>query len=93
MNYRLRIQEEAINDIEQAFVWYESQKLGLGYELIEEIENCYQQICGNPAYYGFVNKTFRRIHLDRFPYRLIYEVENDMVIINSFDHTKQDRNY
>jgi toxin ParE1/3/4 len=44
MGYNLLIQTEALLEIREAFEWYEEQKTGLGYELIEEIEICYKRV-------------------------------------------------
>jgi hypothetical protein len=38
MQYNLLLQSEALLEIKDAFEWYEEQKLGLGYEFLEEIE-------------------------------------------------------
>jgi len=48
MSYTILIQTEAVLEIREAFEWYEEQKTGLGYELIEEIEACYQKLAINP---------------------------------------------
>ncbi len=89
MNYSLKIQTEALLEIQEAFEWYEEQKAGLGFLLIEEIENCYERLTEQPSYYGFLNSRFRRIKLSRFPYMLIFEIEENTVIINSIFHVKR----
>jgi hypothetical protein len=89
LSYFLKIQSEAILDIHEAFEWYEKQKEGLGFLLIEEIESCYTKLSEHPAYYTFINSTFRRIKVNRFPYFLIYEIEDDVVIVNSLFHAKR----
>lgn len=89
MSYNLVIQSEAIVDIQNAFEWYEEQKPGLGYELIEEIEICYQKLCKHPENYTFINERYRRIQTKRFPYLIIYKIERDNVIINSVFHARR----
>lgn len=89
MSYSLRVQSEAILDIHEAFEWYEKQKEGLGFLLIEEIENCYIKLAEHPTHCTFINSAFRRIKVNRFPYFLIYEIEDDVVIINSLFHAKR----
>ncbi len=89
MSYSLKIQTEAILDIHEAFEWYEKQKKDLGFLLVKEIENCYAKLSEHPAYYTFLNSRFRQIKVNRFPYFLIYEIEEDIVIINSLFHAKR----
>ena len=55
MAYKLVIQAEAILDIQNAFEWYESQQKGLGYQLIQAIEACYDKISIHPEYYSYLN--------------------------------------
>lgn len=86
MNFIVKVQLEATLDLQKAFDWYEIQQPGLGYEFIEEVENGFKKICSHPEYYKAVNERFRRIKISRFPYLIIYEVENITVIINSVRH-------
>ena len=89
MSYTILIQTEAVLEIREAFEWYEEQKTGLGYELIEEIEACYQKLAINPQRYSFINPIYRRIKTNRFPYLLVYEIDGEEVIINSVRHIKR----
>jgi toxin ParE1/3/4 len=89
MSYAITVQAEAVWEMQEAFDWYEQQREGLGYALIEEIETCYQKLSEHPENYTFINERFRRIKTNRFPYLLIYEIEGSCVIINSTHHTKR----
>ena len=89
MIYDLIIQTEAILEIRKAFDWYEEQKADLGYEFLSEVEACYKKICVHPGHYSYVNELYRRIKTNRFPYVLIYEIEDNQVIINSVRHVKR----
>ena len=89
MDYKLRLQHEAILDIREAFIWYEEQKTGLGYSFLEELDACYEKLLKNPEHYGLLNKWIRRIKVNVFPYIVIYEIENDEVVVNSVFHTSR----
>jgi toxin ParE1/3/4 len=89
VTYSLKIQQEAVLDIQEAFEWYEKQNENLGFLLIEEIENCYQKLSERPLNYTSINSRFRRIKLNRFPYLIIFEIEDFTVIINSLFHAKR----
>lgn len=86
MSFILKVQLEVTVDLQETFEWYEIQRPGLGYEFIMEIENGFKKICSHPEYYRAINERFRRIKINRFPYLIIYEVENNTVIINSVRH-------
>lgn len=91
MSYALKIQSEAVIEIQTAFEWYESKRDGLGFEFIEEVEKGFAKICDHPQYYTFVTEYFRRFKIQRFPYLIIYETEIEVVIVNSVKHTSQKR--
>ena len=86
MKYILEVQSEAIIDIQEAFEWYESLREGLGFEFIEEVESGYENICKHPQYYTAINEHFRRLKISRFPFIIIYEIEKNVVIINTVRH-------
>ena len=87
MSFSLVVQYEAILDIQEAFIWYEQKKQGLGFSFIEEIESGYQKITTQPLHYLVVNQRFRRLKVSRFPYLIIYEIEGDTIIVNSVRYT------
>ncbi|MBS1685206.1 MAG: type II toxin-antitoxin system RelE/ParE family toxin [Bacteroidetes bacterium] len=95
MKYKLEIQAEAIRQLAQAYTWYEEQRTDLGKELLEEIADCYSSITYDPERYGFAqgSEHFRRIRVFRFPYIVVYELVNDIVIVVSILHTKQNRSF
>ena len=89
MSYGLVLQSEAILDIQVAFDWYETQKAGLGFEFLDELEIAQNKICNHPKYYFAINERFRRLKINRFPYLIVYEIEEDTIVINSIRHTKR----
>ena len=91
MSYSLKLQDEAIIDLQDAFEWYEGQKPGLGYELIEEVQIGYEKICNSPQHYSAINNTYRKLKINRFPYLIIFEIEDITVIVVSILHTSKNK--
>lgn len=89
MSYNLLIQTEAWLEIQNAYDWYEEQKENLGDEFLAELETCYESLIENPERFPYINHLYRRIKTDRFPYILMYEIENSNVIITRVRHIKQ----
>lgn len=89
MIFNIVLQSEAILDIQEAFEWYEKQKAGLGFELIEEIENGYEKLGKHPLHYTAINDKFRRIKINRFPYLIVFEIEENNIIITQLKHTSR----
>ncbi len=89
MNYGLIISPETELDLEDAFVWYESQDNGLGSEFVRSIDNCMSSIGRNPMSYAIVYQEARRALVRRFPYSIFYLVENDTVFVIGCFHSKR----
>jgi plasmid stabilization system protein ParE len=92
MNYRLIIRPEAELDLEDAFIWYESQETGLGSEFVRAIDSCISTIGRNPLTYQIIYQQARRVLVRRFPYCLFYIVEEDTVFVIACFHTKRNPN-
>ena len=89
MKYSLKVKEEAYDDINDAYVWYESQKSGLGEKLLLEIETCFHSLSQNPYIYEVKYKNARWGFLNKFPYVVIYEIETNAIAIYSIYHTSK----
>ena len=49
----------ARDDLELAFVWYERQRRGLGYDFLDCVEAAVKSIVENPEMYSVVYSIFR----------------------------------
>ena len=78
------IQIEAWIEIKAAFDWYEEQKDGLGNDFLQELEICYKDLVKNPKQFPFINNLFRRVKTNRFPYILLYEIEDEQITIENW---------
>ena len=65
MKYRLSIKVEAIQDMTEAFNWYEKKRSGLGTEFLDEVERCFDRISKHPEHYQ-VHQNQRLAVLHRF---------------------------
>ena len=92
MNYKLIIRPEAELDLEDAFLWYESQDIGLGSEFVRAIDNCISMIGRNPLSYSLIYQEARRALVRRFPYSILYLVEEDTVFVIGCFHSKRNPN-
>jgi plasmid stabilization system protein ParE len=90
MSYRLIISPEANLDIEDAFNWYELQRLGLGSEFVRAVDVALSSIGNNPSAYPTVYRQARRVLLRRFPYALLYVFDSNSISIVACFHGKRD---
>ncbi len=89
MKRKLEIEDKAVDDIAQAFLWYEQQRENLGMEFLEEWENIASYITEHPESCQKKYKVFRQAILKRFPYLVTYEIEGNCVIVYSVKNAKQ----
>ncbi|MBF2015868.1 MAG: type II toxin-antitoxin system RelE/ParE family toxin [Rivularia sp. T60_A2020_040] len=90
MSYQLIISPEAEFDIEDAFKWYEESSSGLGSEFVRAVDSCLALIGRNPFAYPKVYQEVRRVLIRRFPYGVMYVVEEDVITIIACFHVKRD---
>jgi len=70
-------------------IWYEEQSIGLGEELLGEIESSYQAIVDFPEAWAPFPRGFRRYLLSRFPYSVIYKIDEEMIYIIAIMHNSR----
>jgi plasmid stabilization system protein ParE len=74
--FELVLMDEAESDLDEAFVWYELQKTGLGIEFIEDVEKVFLFIEQNPEASERIYQKIHRQVVKRFPYSIYYRLDN-----------------
>mgnify|MGYP003882038797 CR=1 FL=1 len=90
MSWRVIIRPNAEADARDARHWYESRRIGLGDELLEEIRHAVHLLEEHPERRPIYYRGFRRLLTVRFPYKLFYRFEGDHVIVFRILHAKRD---
>lgn len=84
----LRVEAEA--DFDAAFAWYQSQRVGLGVDFAERVQETLDLIAERPELYPRVFRNLRRATVQRFPYLVIYEIEPERVVVVAVVHGSRD---
>jgi plasmid stabilization system protein ParE len=79
----------AAADLEEAALWYEAKRPGLGYEFLAAAEDALRQVMATPSGYALVYKDRRRVMFARFPYSLVYRLINEQVVVVAIVHAKR----
>lgn len=90
MAYKIEIRPLATLEIIEAHDWYEMQREGLGAEFLLELEFFFSTLQRNPDTYSYYEKPVRQGTLDRFPYTVVYEAFNEVIVIYSVFMFRQD---
>ncbi len=81
---------EAAAEVEEAFLWYESQSLGLGTEFLRSLEACLAHIQRFPLAASEVHHSMRRAILHRFPYGVFYLSSEGKLTVYAVFHFSRD---
>ena len=90
MSWHVVIRPNAEADLREAWLWYESQRAGLGDELLMEIRAAIRRLETDPEQRPLYYRDFRRLLTRRFPYKLFYRLEGERVIVFRVLHAKRE---
>ena len=94
----VRILEEAEEEAEEAARWYERRRRGLGVEFLDSLSRGLEAIEQQPQAFTRLPtvgsaREVRHFVLQRFPYKIIYEVRLDEVLVLAIAHVRRRPNY
>jgi len=91
MSYSFIINDEAIKELTEAFLWYEDRQSGLGKEFRTEVFTKLDKVCNNPLHYKIPNKKFHEALVERFPFLIVYFVDekNKLLVVTAIFHTSR----
>lgn len=90
MNWSITIRSEAEQDLRDARDWYDQQRQGLGNDFLLAATEAMLVLEESPMSQSNYYRDFRRILLDRFPYKVFYRVEGQAVIVFRVLHAARD---
>jgi plasmid stabilization system protein ParE len=90
---KIKFLKVAQQEVEDAFDWYNCQVAGLGDEFLDELDHAVRRVSSFPESCTEIVSGLRRCLLARFPYGLIYGLDNDSVIIIAVAHLHRNPRY
>ena len=83
------VRPAAVAEIDEAFLWYESQRLGLGEEFREALRTTLNKVAENPQLYQVVHRGTRRALMSRFPYGVFYRESAQFIVVVACMHGRR----
>lgn len=82
---------EALEELRQATVYYETQLPGLGLDLYVEVSAALDRIREHPHIGSLIKSRFRRVVLNRFPFSIVYRLSgsSSAVILAVAHHSRR----
>lgn len=84
---------QAEEEMNAAAQYYESQSQALGSEFLIEVERTTEGISSNPKAAPTIRNGIRRRLLRRFPFGLLYKIEENQILILAAMHLRRRPGY
>ncbi len=91
----LRLLQEARDETKEAYDWYDDNRFGLGEEFLHELEIVYERIEEHPRRSRKIeipeleHREFRQQMLRRFPYKVIFEIQESAIVVLAVMHARR----
>jgi plasmid stabilization system protein ParE len=89
MAHIIEFTEPAVTDLSDARGWYELRRVGLGDELVAEVEATLRKIAESPGRFPIVLRDTRRALVDRFPCSIPFRVIGEKVTVLGVIHGRR----
>jgi plasmid stabilization system protein ParE len=84
---------EALAEYADAALYYEERTARLGVDFTVEVESAIQSILQAPDRWRCIEEDVRRYLVRRFPYGILYTIEQDYVLILALMHLSREPGY
>jgi hypothetical protein len=71
------VRPAAAADLAEARLWYDDQRPGLGDEFLASIADAFTRLEQNPEQFPFYYRDFRRVLVERFPYKVFFRTRGE----------------
>ena len=89
MAFKLSLIAEAESEYIEAVSWYKGQSLELADRFLGELADALEALENQPTFYGFYVKPYRRVLLKSLPYKIVFEIDDNKVIVHAIYHTSR----
>lgn len=86
---RFSLRPLAEADLGEAFIWYQTQARGLGFEYLRAVDASFAQIRRTPELYPLVYGQARRALVRRFPYAIYFVLTPEAIHVVGCVHTRR----
>ena len=82
-----------MEEVSESANYYEEEVEGLGKAFLGKVQDAVEEVKSNPLMYRITQSDYRRHLLNRFPFAVIYGIENHKVYVLAVMHLKRKPNY
>lgn len=89
MPFKIKITPTAFNDLQKAIEYYDGEQKGLGKKFHTEVKKMFEKLIIVPASGSFVYDTVRYRVMHKYPYIILYELDENIIKIYRIFNTSQ----
>ena len=89
MTRSVALRRAAQREFEEAALWYEERRLGLGGEFVAEIERAIGLVAESPERFPIMHHDVRCVRARRFPYSIFFRVESTRIVVLAVFHARR----
>jgi len=83
----------ADQEVDDAVLWYEEQVKGLSRDFLDELDRIVRLVKTYPLLATQIEPEIRRFLFARFPFSLIYGIDQDMIVVIAVAHQHRQPRY
>jgi plasmid stabilization system protein ParE len=83
----------AQQEIDEAVIWFDEQADGKGMDFLDELDRVVRLIKSYPFASTEIEAAIRRCLFARFPYALIYSIEQQTIVVIAVAHARRAPRY
>src|SRR5687767_7813809 len=90
MSRTIEVRPAARLEFDEAADWYEEQQQGTKAEFVQAVDIVLERVRTTPFAFPVVHGSkLRRALVDRFPYAVLFTVEDDLILVFAVFHTSR----
>ena len=93
MMFEFKFHPDIYNEVKETFDCYESKSVGLGEDFLNELDEAFSVIQSMPRSWHMISNEFRRYLLKRFPFGVIYSLEDNYIYVVAVMHLSRKPDY
>ena len=90
---KVRFLALAQSELDDAVAWYNEQAAGLGLEFLDELDRAIRRALSYPLSCPEIEPGLRRCLLARFPYGMVYGLDDNTVVVVAVAHLHREPRY
>jgi len=90
---KIRLLTFAQQEVDEAYIWFETRCPGKGVEFLDELDRTVRLVTAYPLASPEIEPGVRRCLFARFPYSLLYGIEDNTIVIVAVAHGHREPDY